>query len=597
MKERLLCLAGTLLLLDAAWAADKELLWGDTHVHSSYSMDASYNGNTLSPEDAYRFAMGEPVEVAPGSMAQLDRPLDFLVVADHAEQLGVIRELRTGNPVLLEQASGKRWYALLQEGGEALKQAFMTEGGPQLDMSGVEFDPWADLVGYAEAYNKPGRFTTFAGFEWTSTPGGNNLHRNVIFRDGPEKTLQVQPFSFLDSAEPERLWAYLEEYEARQGGRVLAIPHNSNVSGGQMFPLSAEAGAPLSRQYLQSRKRWEPIVEVTQMKGDSETHPFLSPNDEFADFGRWDKANITGQVPHADWMFPYEYVRSALKNGLYLEASTGINPYQFGMIGSTDSHTALATADEDNFWGKFAYDAPSATRIENEFLASNPDARVYAWEMLASGYAAVWAEANTREAIFDAMMRREVYATTGPRISVSFYGGWNDEIDVSVIPHRGAPEGFVPMGGELHHGESMAAGPVFVARAVKDASGANLDRLQIVKGWLEPSGKTREKVFDVAWAGDRELDKNGQLPALPSTVDPHTAQSSDEVGARTLEAVWTDPEFDPEMAAFYYLRVLQVHTPTWPLYDKVQFGAVLPDAAPAVQQERAYTSPIWYQTR
>ncbi len=577
-------------------AAPMRLYWGDTHVHTSYSMDANYMGNRLTPADAYRFARGEAVELLPGVQARIKQPLDFLVVADHAEFLGVIRELRAGNPQLRAQPEGERWYRILQEGGETLRRAFTTEGGPRLDLSNVDYDPWQELVEAAEAVNTPGRFTALAGFEWSATPDGNNLHRNVVFRDGPDRTLQVKPFAFTDGPRPQQLWEYLERYEARTGGRVLAIPHNGNLSGGLMFPETDASGAMITEREAQQRRRWEPVIEVTQTKGDGETHPSLSPTDEFADYGTWDKANITQQVRHEPWMTRFEYARPALLTGLRVERLRGVNPYHFGMIGSTDTHTGLATAEEDNFWGKFFSDRPSAQRAKGDFVASSETATVHNWELLSSGYAAVWARDNTREEIFDALARREVYATTGPRIAVRFFAGWDfDDTDLAMIARSdvGYRKG-VPMGGTLPPRQDTAA-PHLLIQADMDPRGASLDRVQVIKGWIDAAGETHERIYDVAWAGMRQPGEDGKLPPMASSVDLKTARYDNGTGATQLAVRWADPDFEPGSAAFYYVRVLEIPTPTWLLYDQMRFDAVLPDAAPRVHQERAYTSPIWYE--
>ncbi len=571
------------------------LYWGDTHVHSSYSMDANYMGNRLNPADAYRFARGEEVEATPGARARIRRPLDFLVVADHAEFLGVIRSLRAGHPALRAQPQGERWYQLLQEGGDALQRAFTTEGGPLLDLSTANIDPWREMVAAADEANVPGVFTALSGFEWSSTPDGNNLHRNVIFRDGPERTLRVRPFSSIEHPRPEELWHYLEEYEHTTGGRVLAIPHNSNLSNGLMFPDRDATGETMTITEAEQRARWEPVVEVTQTKGDSEAHPLLSPEDALADYGTWDKANIVLVAPQEPWMFRFAYARPALKTGLRIESERGVNPYRFGMIGSTDSHTALATAEEDNFWGKFTKDAPSPTRARGLFLGVGRAATVYAWELLASGYAAVWARENTREEIFDALARREVYATTGSRIAVRFFGGWDYEREDAERPQL-ARTGYrkgVPMGAVLPS-PTGSGSPRFLVQASRDPEGANLDRVQIVKGWLDARGETHEKVHDVAWSDDRERARGGTLSPVGSTADPETATYRNTIGAPELATVWTDPDFDPTQPAFYYARVVEIPTPRWVAYDRMRLGAEIPSDAPQVHQERAYTSPIWY---
>jgi len=581
--------------------------WGDTHLHTSFSADANMFGTLrLTPRDAYEFARGEAVVADNGMTARIDRPLDFLVVSDHAEYLGLLRRVRAGDPAMLAQPAARRWYEMVRAGGEQAVQAFYEvarsmSSGPsepqQLQVPAGEESPWLQVARSADEANSPGAFTAFIGFEWTSQPDGDNLHRVVVFRDGAERAKEILPFSAFDSQDPRELWRYLDAYEKATGGRVLAIPHNSNVSGGLMFTESDFDGKALSREEAARRVRFEPLVEVTQIKGDSETHPLLSPNDEFADFGRWDQVNLGMSKRQTPAMLPHEYVRSALLLGLRLDARLGVNPYRFGLIGATDSHTGLASAAEDNFWGKFAKDEPSPGRAAGLFVDNTALATIHGWESQAAGYAGVWALANTREALFDAMERREVFATTGPRIRVRFFGGWDyAETDVQR-PHpalAGYAKG-VPMGGELAPAPREGAAPAFLVTALMDPEGAHLDRIQIVKGWLDRDGETlHERIHDVAWSGARRPGADGRLPPVGSTVDLARATWTNTIGAAQLAAVWRDPEFDPRQRAFYYARVLEIPTPRWIVYDEVRLGAKLPADAVRVQQERAYTSPIWY---
>ena len=581
--------------------------WGDTHVHTSFSADANMFGTLrLLPRDAFAFARGETVVADNGMAARIDRPLDFLVVSDHAEYLGLLRRVRAGDPAMLEQPSARRWYEMVRAGGDQAVQAFYEvarsmasgEGQPQLlQVPAGEESPWQQVARSADEANAPGVFTAFIGFEWTSQPEGDNLHRVVVFRDDARRAGRVLPFSAFDSQDPRELWRYLDAYEKETGGRALAIPHNSNVSGGLMFTETDFDAAPLTRDEAVRRVRFEPLVEVTQIKGDSETHPLLSPNDEFADFGRWDEVNLGMSERQTPAMLPHEYVRSALLLGLRLEARLGRNPYRLGLIGSTDTHTGLASAAEENFWGKFAKDEPSPRRAAGLFVDNTAVATVHAWESQAAGYAGVWAVANTREALFDAMERREVYATTGPRIRVRFFGGWDYAADDAVRPNpaqRGYAKG-VPMGGELPPPPSRGRAPAFLVTALKDPEGAHLDRIQIVKGWLDRDGETlHERVHDVAWSGERRPGADGKLPAVGSSVDLEHATWTNTIGAAQLAAVWRDPDFDPRERAFYYARVLEIPTPRWIVYDEVRLGARAPEDAVRVQQERAYTSPIWY---
>jgi len=461
-------------------------------------------------------------------------------------------------------------------------------------------DAWGKTIAAAEKYNEPGRFTAFIGYEWTSqVPPGQNLHRVVIYRDGADKARQTVPattYAPTGSTDPEYLWKLLQTYQDKTGGRVLAIPHNGNLSNGLMFPeINPVTKQPLTPAYAQTRARWEPLAEVTQIKGDGEAHPLLSPNDEFADYGTWDKGNLNLSEAKTDGMLQYEYARSALKLGLKLESQLGTNPYKFGMIGSTDSHTALATADEDNFYGKHSGSEPSPERMSHPF-AKFGDLSILGWETLASGYVAVWAAENTRESLFDAMQRREVYATTGPRMTVRFFGGWDfaqADAQTRTPAHIGYSKG-VPMGSDLSAAPSGKS-PSFLVAALKDQIGANLDRIQIVKGWMDDAGKLHEKVYDVAWSGDRKPGRDGKLPPVGNTVDVKSATWTNTIGATELVTVWKDPQFDPRQRAFYYARVIEIPTPRWTAYDAKYFGlGNLDPKIPMFSQERAYTSPIWY---
>jgi hypothetical protein len=583
-------------------------LFGDTHLHTSASMDAGAFGCRLGATDAYRFAKGEEVVASMGERVRLARPLDFLVVTDHSDGLGFFPQLLAGDPKILADPHGRKWYQMVQDGkgadaaveiiisfGEGtFPQAIVPAPGTPLFRKAGR-----DNIAAAEEANDPGRFTAFIGYEWTSNTAGNNLHRNVIFRDNGLKAAQVEPLTTvkpLGSDNPRDLWKWLAAYEAKTGGSVLAIAHNGNVSNGRMFPIiESFTGKPVDREYAEQRTRWERLYEATQIKGDGETHPFLSPNDEFAAFERWDKGNLDLSEPKQKAMLEYEYARSALKNGLKLEQQLGVNPYQFGMVGSTDSHTALSTADQDNFFGKTSSAEPNPTRWEHPFI-KNKAATIFGWETVASGYAAVWATENTREAIFDAMQRRETYATTGPRMAVRFFGGWEftaRDAQTRMPAATGYAKG-VPMGGELRQAPAGRP-PTFLVAALKDPIGANLDRIQIVKDWLDGSGELHEQVYDVAWSGGRKRDpKTGKLPPVGSTVDLKEATWTNTIGAGELLTVWTDPGFDPSQRAFYYARVLEIPTPRWTAYDAKRFGIKMGPEVPMTTQERAYTSPIWY---
>jgi hypothetical protein len=460
---------------------------------------------------------------------------------------------------------------------------------------------WERITEAAETYNEPGVFTAFIGFEWTSSPGGNNLHRNVVFRDDKHRADRVLPFSNYDSTDPEDLWTWMESYEKTTGGELLALAHNGNLSNGLMFDDVTRSGTPLDRAYAERRMRREPIYEVTQIKGDGEAHPLLSPNDEFADYGTWDKGSF-GPEPKTEEMLPREYAREALKRGLSYDSKLGANPFKFGVVGSTDTHTALATTQEDNFFGKATPAEPGEEGRLDETITGyfqeedGPDITIRHVQSLAAGLAAVWATENTREAIFDAMQRKEVYATTGTRITVRVFGGWDfepDDIHRPDFAHLGYTHG-VPMGGDLH-AAPVGKVPKIVIRALRDPDGANLDRVQIIKGWLDASGKLHERIFDVAVSDDREIGADGRCATpVGDTVDVEEASFTNSIGEPMLFAYWEDPSFSPTERAFYYVRVLEIPTPRWTTYDAAFFGSDLPDGVPASQQERAYTSAIWY---
>ncbi len=596
------------------------LYWGDTHVHSSWSPDAGGAGNEkLTPLDAFRFAKGEPVVAHNGQTIRLRRPLDFLLVSDHSEYLGLYPMLEEGFPALLATETGARWLGLLKEGRRSsIGGEFAMSLAMGRDIIGDRsFVPvvWKRAVDHAEHMNEPGKFTAFIGYEWTSMPGSANLHRNVLFRDNADRTRDLVPFSAVESQDPEALWNYLAEYEARTGGRVMAIPHNSNMSAGRMFEATQMDGIPLTQAYAESRIRFERIVEATQIKGDSETAPFLSPDDEFADFGTWDfGAGMDVRSPHTDEMYAGEYVRAALGRGLALGNQLGVNPFQFGLIGSTDAHTSLATADDADFWGKFSSNEPYAGRAMDDwasldlpeaFLANMPaDALenlpdgMKTWSLVASGYAGVWAHENTRASLFDAMDRRETYATTGPRMVVRFFGGWEFESEDAVRPNVASVgyAGGVPMGAELTPRSDAMGAPRFLVSAQRDPEGANLDRVQIVKLTTDSAtGEVRERIFDVAVSDGRKIGRDGRArKSVGNTVNLAEATYTNAIGDTSLTTVWQDPEFDFKSPALYYVRVLEIPTPRWTTYDAARFGTERPPKAPATLQQRAYTSPIWY---
>ncbi|MEM7365864.1 MAG: DUF3604 domain-containing protein [Pseudomonadota bacterium] len=650
----LLCMTAGIATADSDHPT--RLLWGDTHVHTYLSGDAYGMGNRSTPDVAYRFARGEAVTTTGGATAQLKRPLDFIVITDHAESLGMLPVLMSGDERLANSPGGRSATALLN-GTPPLSDVL---AAPDADtfmarmidiMAGkaawntempvtpeIRQEIWQRVIDNAERYNDPGRFTTLIGYEYSSNPP--MLHRNVVFRDGPAKVGQTLPFSKYDSEDPVDLWAYLDRYRQQTAGDVISIPHNSNLSRGNMFRDRAYQGGPLSPDYARLRSDFEPVVEATQIKGDSETHPLISPEDEFADYESWwrppqpvaatkdgkgskavkteakaktkavqqskgqeisreqmaeiMKTDPTGRKLQVQYdsagiatlsntskedLARQSHVRSGLQIGLALERTLGVNPFQFGMIGSTDSHNALASADEDNYWGKMAPAEPSPFRL---LSLSN---------YVASGYAAVWAEDNTREAIFAALRRREVYATTGPRMVLRFFGGYDftrRDARRGDLVENGYRKG-VPMGSDLAPSDTA---PTFLIHAARDPDGAKLDRVQVIKGWLDRDNVTHEKVYDAVWAGRREPDEVGRLPALRSTVEGGTYRN--RVGAASLTTVWQDPDFDGSQPAFYYVRVLEIKTPHWTAIDAERYGVPLPESLDGEHQERAYSSPIWY---
>jgi hypothetical protein len=586
--------------------------WGETHLHTGLSLDAGLFGCIINHEDAYRLARGEEIKSSTGLPVKLGRPHDWLVITDHSDMMGVATDIKNGTPNILAVPKGKEWHEAFLKGGEAAgKAAFdlithfaqmkipeellndYSPGSPVYDKV------WDEIIKTADRYNEPGRFTALIGFEWTSVPKGFNLHRNVILRDDGSRASQVIPLTTLPplgTQDPLDLYQWLEDYEAKTGGQAFTIAHNGNLSNGWMFPtVDTYAGGKVDKNYVEQRAKWELLYEATQIKGDGEAHRFLSPTDEFADYETWDTGNLDITELKKDDMLQREYAREALKTGLALEEKLGTNPYKFGMVGATDSHTGLSTAEEDNFFGKSVSTEPSATRITHPFIESKLGA-IPGDTLAASGYQAVWAMENTREAIFDAMERKETYATTGPRMVVRFFGGWefSDNDLRSRAPAFIGYEKGVPMGGDLAKAPKGEA-PTFMIYALRDPVGANLDRIQIIKGWLDKNGKTHEKIYDVAVSDGRTISADGRCKTpVGNTVDIEAANWTNTIGASELATVWTDPDFDSNLKAFYYGRVIEIPTPRWILYDKVRLGAELPKDAELIHQERAYTSPIWY---
>jgi uncharacterized protein DUF3604 len=581
-----------------------QVLFGDLHFHTEISFDAGLIGTSLTMDDAFRVARGEKIISNTGQPVQLIRPLDFLAITEHAEMLGLATAIRTSNPNLVQDGWGGRIYDQFREGQDSRMAAFSeiidlatVQGIDPTDGLDLDGDLWLDIVRTVDQYNDPGTFTALSGFEWTFTPKGDNLHRVVLFGDGAEKTSRTRPLSFFEAPDPEMLWDYLANYKANTGGQAIAVPHNGNVSNGLMFNKNKFDGSPMDADYAAKRIRWEPMHEMTQIKGDEETHPTLSPDDEFADFERWDVGNLSGTVAKTPEMLKYEYARSALKVGLEIERDIGVNPYKFGLTGTTDAHTAIPTTREDNYFGKYRHTEPSANRHNIDVIpAENPALRILTAQESAAGLTAVWARENTRDEVYGAIVRKEAYATTGSRIRVRVFGGWDFEeadLQASDFVSNGYQKG-VPMGSDLVKAPDGAT-PNFLIRALRDPDGANLDRVQIIKGWIDTAGETHERVYDVAVSGDRKIGDDGRArEPVGSTVDIQNASYNNSIGAPTLAGYWKDPEFDPTNNAFYYVRVIEIPKPRWTTYDAAFYGVPLPESVPPSIQDRAYTSPIWY---
>ncbi len=582
-----------------------QVFYGDTHVHSDLSPDAGLIGTVLTPADVFAVSSGETIISNTGQPVQLIRPLDFVVLADHSEYSGLAPMIRDSDPALLSSEYGRWLYEKFKSGPDGAMEAFgailgdAASGTERLQFPEKARSIWEESLKIADTYNKPGTFSAFTGFEWTSGPNGNNQHRIVMFRDGFDRISQIMPYTTFDSDDPEDLWKFLAGYEAKTGGNVLAIPHNGNISNGTMFARTNAKGKKITANYASERMRWEPIIEVTQIKGDGEAHPFLSPDDEFADFENWDVSNLDGSAPKTDDMLQYEYGRSALKIGLEIGKKIGVNPYEFGLSAATDAHTGIPTAREENYFGKYAKTEPKGgdSRFNYDVIPATDDAlRIFTSQEVASGYTAVWARENTRDAIFDAMERKEVFATTGTRIRVRVFGGWDFTADQVVSPDFVAQgyRGGVPMGGNLA-GAPDGKAPAFMIRAVRDPDGANLDRVQIIKGWLDDKDKAQERIYDVAVSDGRKIGADGRArDAVGNTVDVENARYSNTIGDAILTAHWVDPDFDAEQSAFYYVRVIEIPTPRWTTYDAAFYNIDRPSNVPATLQDRAYTSPIWY---
>ncbi len=581
---------------EAAAPSERRAFYGDLHIHTGLSADAFSTGTRTLPDDAYRYARGEVIAHGAGFNVQLKRPLDFAAVTDHSEYLGSMREFLNPASPLSQHPLAKlfassdpadAFKALMQISDDASHDGSLDQ---LLDLPEVNRAAWQEVITAAERHNDPGRFSTLIGYEWTSTPDEINLHRNVIFRSS---VVSGKPFTRLDSDKPEDLWRFLDEQRAK-GIEAMAIPHNSNASDGMMWARMDSWGKPVDAAWARQRSLNEPIAEIVQIKGQSETHPLLSSEDEFANYEMWTTRMSGAKIPRASKP-EGSYVRDALKTGLALGASLGVNPFDFGVIGSSDTHNSASPIEEDNYHGKLTQLDGTAGMRAGRF-ARTAEARAAGRETTysAAGLAAVWADANTREAIYDALRRKETFATSGTRISLRFFGGWELAPGLTHTPDfvaRAYAAG-VAMGSHLPAAVTLGA-PRFAVLAAKDAQGANLDRVQIIKGWMDQEGNAHEKIFDVAWAGERAIDaSSGKLPAVGSTVDVTKASYTNTIGAAELAADWQDPEFDPTVRAFYYVRVLEIPTPRWSTFDAVKLGTA--PQQPAEIQERAWSSAIWY---
>lgn len=577
--------------------------FGDSHVHTGWSADAGMDGAILTPEDAYRFALGEEVKSNSGIKAKLHRPYDWFMITDHSDGMGVINEIVNANPEMMADPTIKKWSEALNSGdpkqAAAAKSELITMQSEERLPKQV-MDPkwmktaWEKTVDAADKYYQPGEFTTFIAYEWTvNANGGNNLHRNVIFRDGAERTRSLLPLTTFETQDPMKLWEWMQAYEQKTGGRVLAIPHNGNLSNGRMFEEQQFDGSPMTKEWAQMRAKYEPLFEVTQIKGQSESHPSLSPEDEFANWDLWDRGNLI-MVPKPEGAVKTEYWREALKSGMRLQDELGTNPFQYGANGASDTHTGLSTTEEDNFFGKFKTLEPSNKQRWDFPLLEGKSGDFMGWEQAASGIMGVWARENTREAIWDAMMRKETFATTGPRMKLRFFGSFdfNAEDAEGDLAAAGYEKG-VPMGGKLSGGKSGQKVKFLVA-AMKDPEGADLDRIQIIKGWVDGNGEMHEKVYNVKWSGNRSKSGRGKIQHVGNTVDLKTGKYTNDIGAAQLMGYFEDHEFNPLHKAVYYVRVLEIPTPRWTLYDKVRFGIDIDKNVPLTHQERAFSSPIWY---
>lgn len=585
---------------------ETNVYWGDTHLHTGLSFDAWAFGTGGTPDLAYRYAKGQPV-IHPilGNTVKIDTPLDFLIIADHAEVLGTIPRLFQGDAPEVEKSKTGQYLLEIaknrtQEEFDKVYNTLNAVGsGTQNDSGLTPLDllrdvhgenirsAWVDSVKTADEHNQPGKFTAMIGWEWTSQPGGANLHRVIFMPDNAEKVSQFLPLSTLETDDPEKLWEWLDTQERTVGTEFLAIPHGSNISNGLMFSLKRKNGEPIDKVYAQTQSRFEPAIEITQIKGDSEAHPLFAPEDQFADYEPFNFLSTPDKTipdPKAA-----DYVRSGFRNGLILASTVGVNPYKMGMAAGTDSHVGISAVAEDDFAGKSGHDALPKKRSAPSGIGAS-----VGWDMGAAGFTAVWAKENTRQAIFDAFRRKEIYASTGPRITLRFFGGFDlkpENADLNNMVRDGYSMG-VPMGGDLDVQKADAGkAPAFTVAVTKAPNGANLDRVQIIKGWLKADGTTKEKIYDVALS-DKRTDGN---VAVGNTVNLEDGSYTNDIGDPALSAYWQDPDFDKSQMAFYYVRALEIPTPRYSLLDAIALGMDYKETGrPATIQERVYSSPIWY---
>ncbi len=585
----------------------KEAYFGDTHVHTGWSFDAGLDGAILTPTDAYRFAIGEEVTSNSGIKTRLRRPYDWFLISDHSDAMGTINEVIDGNEEMMESEILQGWNEAFSSGDEEKASAAKSEvinlqsNGQlpdQLTDPKWMVSAWNQTIDAAEEFYRPGEFTTFTAYEWTvNAGGGDNLHRNIIYKQGGDKARDILPLTTFETEDPRKLWEWMANYEAQTGDQLLAIPHNGNMSNGRMLEEQEFDGSPMTQEWAEMRQKYERLMELFQYKGQSEAHPFLSTDDEFADYELWDRGNLVLKPKESKEALKYEYWREGLKSGMRIKQELGVNPFMYGSNSASDTHTGLSSVDESEFYGKFKTVEPSNEERWNFPLISGNGDNYLGWEMAASGIMGVWAESNTREDIWDAMYNRETFSTTGPRMKMRFFGGFGyNESDMGNSMVQAGYDKGVAMGSTLE-GTSDENAPSFLIQVLKDPDGANLDRIQVIKGWVDANGETQEKIYEVAWAGGRELNADGKLPAVGNTVNLETAEYTNDIGAAELSTFWTDPDFDPSLPSFYYVRALEIPTPRWTLFDKVRFNLDLPDEVPLVHQERGVTSPIWYNPR